>query len=197
MYRKTFTVSHPLGQITILLLFLVTVYLYLTLSGYQVGWNLITGRWLTHSSDPYCYSIQYPGRWKLHISGDGGWHGGVRPYQRAMLSQPKPYLFGGITFRIDQVPMNQPSLEDVAAWSLENWSKITQQVFPLTPLESVIVNEQPALIRTFSGGLTEVYIARESDGLILSMTTKANYHKDASEVFQQLLDEFSYWECHG
>lgn len=195
MYRKTYTPSHPLGRIIILLLFIAWGYGFLSLIGYEVGWNLITGEWIAYSSEQYCYSLKYPGRWRLYVSSDEGWHGGVRPNQRAMLLDPKPYFFGGITFRLDQIPLDEPTLEDVAKWSVENWSNITKQIYPSTPLESVVVNEQPALIRTFPSGLTEVYIARESDGLILSVTMRARHHENAMDIFQQLLDEFSYQDC--
>jgi hypothetical protein len=196
MHRKISIALHSVRQTISLLLFLAFFYLFLSWIGYVVGWNLITGEWITYSSEQYCYSLKYPGRWRLYVSGDGGWHGGVRPNQRAMLSDPKPYFFGGITFRLDQIPLNEPTLEEVAKWSAENWSNITQEVYPSPPLESVTVNGQPAMIRTFSSGRTEVYVARESDGLIFSVTSRAKYQENAMDIFQQLLDEFSYQDCY-
>lgn len=186
--------SRPLRGILTCLFVLFIIYLYLTLGGYHIGWNLITGKSLTYYSEQYCYIFQYPGRWKLYTSGDEGWHGGARPYQRAMVLEPKPYILGQIQFMIDQVPMNQPDLDDVAAWSITYRSNNYQQIAG-SPLEPFTVGGKPALIRTFSDTTTEVYIAREFDGLILRITSKESYHENALESFQTILETFKYESC--
>ena len=65
-----------------IVLFVIGILLYLQASGYQIGWNILTREWIIYSSEQYQYSIQYPGHWRLYTSGDKGWHGGLRPYQR-------------------------------------------------------------------------------------------------------------------
>lgn len=197
MNDKSFirTLLNLVRRIATLLLPLVVVYIYLSFSGYQIGTNLITGDWIVHSNEQYCYSLEYPGRWKLFISGDDGWHGGVRPFQRAMIVQPKPYRIGGTVFRIDQVSMNQPSLEKLAAWSLANQDEKENII---SNLEAYSVAGQPALTRTLTGSSsvkTEVYIVRETDGLVLSITTKAPFHEVALKLFQQIVETFMYDDC--
>ncbi len=196
MFRKFFNESHPFARVIAIILFIVGLLIYLTWIGFRIGPNLVTGDWINHSNEDYCYSFEYPGRWRLYVSGDEGWHGNARPNQRAMLLEPKPYSLGRIYFTIDQIPMESPTLEDVAAWSLQYSSKNES----FTDLLPYIVDEKPASIRIFSSDqseTTEVYIVRENDGLVLRMSTKSNYHYEALNTFQEIIDSFVYEQCSG
>lgn len=178
-----------------IILLIIGILLYLRISGYQIGQNLLTGEWITYSSEKYQYSIQFPGRWRLYTSGDKGWHGGVRPYQRLMLLEPKPYLFGQIYFTIDQIPLDHPELESVAALGLTDKRNKGAVAFPV---ESIRINNNTALVRKFSSNSTttlEAYIARECDGLILHMNAKSTSFEKMSKVFQQVIDKFTYENC--
>lgn len=192
MYKKEFEIKHPVARIITLFIAIVGISIYVYRSG---NWKLITGDWSTHTSEAYCYSFQYPGWWDLYTSGDEGWHGQVRPNQRAMLlEKPKPYLLGQIYFTIDQIPMENPTLEDVATWSLNDISE--NEAF--SDLNPYIINEKPALIRFFSSNqseTTETYIARKHDGLVLRMSTKEGYHEEALNTFQKIVDSFEYQQC--
>jgi len=177
MYKKYLNVDHPFARALTIFLLIGGISLYLWWVGYDVGLNLITGDWVTHTNEEYCYSLNYPGRWRLFTSGDEGWHGNVRPNQRAMLlEKPKPYLLAQIHFTIDQIPMENPTLEDVATWGLND--SLPNEAF--SELNSYIVDEKPASIRFFSSNqseTTEAYIARKHDGLVLRMSTKSGYHE--------------------
>ena len=174
-----------------ILLFISGVLLYLWISGYQVGWNLLTKEWVTYSSEEYCYSLQYPGRWRVYSSGDQGWHGGVRPNQRLMLVEsPRILWLDQMDFTTDQFHMENPTLEKVAQYALQDSihrSSKPQDVQPYT------IDNKPALIRLFSesGTVVEAYISRENDGLILRMRTTGN-KEDAEDMFQQIVATFSY-----
>jgi hypothetical protein len=197
MKRKSFTeLLSRLGKYAVTILFpFVVIYVHLSLRNYQIGTNLITGDWIVHSSEQYCYSLEFPGRWRLYVSGDEGWHGGVRPFQRAMIIQPKPHFLGGTIFRVDQVSMNQPTSEKLAAWSLANQDEMEKTISALEPYP---IAGDSALTRTLTGSSsikTEVYVIRETDGLVLSMITKARFHEDALKIFRQIVESFNYENC--
>ena len=195
MRLKKYIISHYIHGLVSFIFLFAFFYLYLSINGYQVGWNLLTNNWIINHNEQYLYSLQYPGRWRLYDSGDEGWHGGARPYQRTMLLEPKPYIGGGIYFTIDQIPLDQPSLEDVATLSASD--KRNQENTP-SPLSSIIIDERNALVRTYSSDSTitiEAYIARKCDGLILHMNAKSYNGKEIENTFRQMIDEFAYENC--
>ena len=174
-----------------IVLFIIGILLYLWISGHVIGWNLLTGEWVAYSSEKYCYSLQYPGRWILYSSGDRGWHGGVRPNQRLMLLEsPRILWFDQMDFTIDQFYMEDPTLEKVAHYALQD--PIHKSSKP-QDVQLYTINNKPALIRFFpeSGIVSEAYIAREADGLILRMRTTGN-QEDAEDTFRQIIATFSY-----
>lgn len=200
MNHRIEKIAYFLKRVLALPFALLVIFFYISSGGYHIGWNLVTGDPLTNTEEQYCYSFQYPGRWRLYRSGNDGWHGGARPYQRAMVLEPKPYILGRIYFTIDQIPMEQPDLENVAAKSLAIRGDSNQQIKG-SSLEQIVVDDKPALTRTFPATTpetTEIYIAREYDGLILRINTNPSYHEKAMITFQEIIDSFRYEEeCAG
>ncbi len=196
MPRKEFNLTHTLSRVLISVIFVIGILLYLSGIGIQGILHLFNRDWITYTNEEYCYSFQFPGQWDLYTSGNEGWHGQVRPYQRAMLlEKPKPYLLGQIHMTIDQIPMENPTIENISNWSLDD--SLNKNSIP-SSLDSYTVDGKPASIRTFSSdpsSSTEIYIVREHDSFILRMTTRTNYHEDALATFQKIADSFVYQQC--
>lgn len=158
--------------------------------------------WRTVSHKQFNFSIEYPAKWRISLHDENGWKG-IRE-ARIVLLLPF-YLRGSSSnFRIlieSRTAVN-PTLQDVVAWGDEYLDAI--YLDPVTKintgLEEIFLQEDeingiPILRRRYAfrkSGLMfeEVYIARNQDMFMITMSTNIERFDDFYEDFNHVVNSF-------
>ena len=151
-------------------------------------------RWKVFTSSAYGYSLEYPMDWQAREYLDG-LKGNKDIIATIILSTP---FTAAIT--IKRIQIENPEVEDIADWGEE---LITSRFssYELQELESIeLANGQKALARIYLPGIDkpinskfiDVYIARESDGLIIRLEAIENKYDSVNEVFEHVINSITF-----
>lgn len=151
--------------------------------------------WHVFTSSTYDFTLEYPANWQAqeYLDGSKGDSNVI-----ATIIPPTPFT-AAIT--IKRVEMENPTVEDVADWGEElitrRFASTAYEVYELESIE--LANGESALTRTYltaidkpvSSRYTEIYIAREHDGLMIQMGAVENKYDSVEAVFEHLIESFT------
>ncbi|MBK8904363.1 MAG: hypothetical protein IPM53_24505 [Anaerolineaceae bacterium] len=151
--------------------------------------------WRVFTSSTYGFTLHYPANWQAqeYLDGSKGDRNVI-----ATIIPPTPFT-AAITIKRDE--MENPTVEDVADWGEElitrRFASTAYEVYELESIE--LANGESALTRTYltaidkpvSSRYTEIYIAREHDGLMIQMGAVENKYDSVEAVFEHLIESFT------
>jgi hypothetical protein len=151
--------------------------------------------WHVFTSSTYGFTLEYPANWQAqeHLNGFKG--------ERAVIATVIPPTPFTAAITIERVEIENPTVEDVAGWGEELiTSRFESTAYEMYELESIeLTNGESALTRTYltaidkpvSSRYTEIYIAREHDGLMIQMGTVEGKYDSVKAVFEHLIESFT------
>jgi hypothetical protein len=147
------------------------------------------GKHATVAHEEYGFAIDYPTKWRVETySEEGSW----RYYYDSSIKLDL-YIIRRIPFKIliRYRPTVSPTLEDVADWG----SMVMNRIVTVRYTEQYpdTVNGQPVIKHRYYWGsyVTEdVYIARSSDMIIISMEVKQHDYDENIDDFNAIVESF-------
>lgn len=151
--------------------------------------------WHVFTSSTYDFTLEYPANWQAqeYLDGSKGDRNVI-----ATIIPPTPFT-AAIT--VKRVEMENPTVEDVADWGEQLiTSRFESTAYELHQLESTeLASGKSALTRTYIAGtdklvssmFTEIYVARERDGLIIRLEALENKYDSVEAVFEHLIESFT------
>lgn len=157
--------------------------------------NYQVDNWHVFTSSTYDFTLEYPANWQAqeHLNGFKG--------ERAVIASVIPPTPFTAAITIERVEIENPTVEEVASWGEELiTSRFESTAYEMYELESIeLANGEKALTRTYIAGTdkpvssryTEIYIAREHDGLMIQMGAVENKYDYVEAVFEHLIESFT------
>lgn len=190
MARKTLYISWTAAIVFVLLWLFVIAILY----GARFP-RAPEGEFRTVTNEQFNFSVIYPARWRAHTYDEAGFRGQRDLRLRIFQSQ-----FGSFAITVSQKASDSPTVEAVAAWGMERINETNESLqglgtskFEAQPQIEDKIAERRVLRRKYSNGQSvfeEVYIARATDMIIITLNTDASLYESLVDEFNQIVESF-------
>lgn len=190
--QKVFVVGIPVPLSYILL----CIFSIVALNSVRAWMN--QDKWSTLTHNQYGFSIDYPTNWIHETFGERG-SKNLHELKASINTRPLGPLGPNEALWIHWMPMENPTLEEVAAWGME---KLSHREGTVSDLEEVQIGRDnyPALKRSFQYANSPAkrihyYVVNEKGAFILEFYLRnEKLAADTEPIFDEMLDSFQLFE---